>query len=757
MLWAAVILGLSVTGVFAQQTDVLPKGKYESIYIPEQNFQVGTMIYNADANKIASDFSSSGYALQTKSGATSFSSGRYDALPAYSLTSPAISLPQASDGEKLVLQLDQAFETEFQYDFVQVSVSEDGNSAAKLIYNNSGKTKRVDDYADLTAYAGKTVRLHFTINADATDAGKGWDIYNISVFKTGQTQAALKSSLRSANASRVARIEMLNVKSDNFPDEITAEFKAFDAAGNFVPGLDLSDFLLFDNNLNNLSCLKLVPDGIKQPVDVVFLVDNSGSMRTAMDKVNQNIEFLVTQLNQDFDLRVGLFRWGIDGGGNPPCPATNYSFEISNTGSGQDFWHLENSSNPSLSDFFSLVWDRNTVNGWYEPGWDALSHMANIQAGYRQNAQRVFILIGNEAVMDGTNQYDCQGNLTSQAQAIADLKREGIQTFTITANTTTSVADYKPIATATGGMWYDVNALDYSPILSAIGNVIADKYILTYCLNTDLEYVEVDDVCRPFEIQLKTTPTISDELCYTPQRMPSITRTAATKALDNVAQQQNRAITVAVDVCAPHTTIDRVVFRYKQHSQSVYTVQTLTAGTATGNGCYQYSATIPASAVQNPNVEYIFEAYFADGTMMKSPYPSSSFTSWVITVLPNLPPQISNVSVPAGQACTDITICAKIVDNTSNLVTKELHYRMQRTPSVFVSAPMMPCPSCGADYYCATIPRQAVDNDGVAYYIYAEDNFGSQGWPRKPADYYHTASTGFYSRPYDGVCDDQLG
>ncbi|MDR2962506.1 MAG: VWA domain-containing protein [Bacteroidales bacterium] len=730
---ALLISGASAVQAQKQQTDSYPKGKYESIYIPEQNFQVGTTIYTANAAKIASDFTSSGYAAKSARNTTSFSSGKYDTPK--KLQSPAITLPQVSGAEKLILQLDQAFEVEYKYDFVQVFISTNSSKSTSptLVYNNTGKTNRISDYADLTQFAGQTITLYFNINADATEFGKGWNLYNISIFTTGQSSTKGGLALRSLNAANVAQIQMLNVKSDDFPKLVTAEFKALDAQGNFVSGLDINDFKYLDNNLNNLSCLHLREVGrIQTPVDVIFMIDNSGSMGSHMSQVKQNVEDLVAALNNKFDLRVGLFRWGIDGGGNPPCPITNYNFEGNPNGSGQDFWYLENKTNYALNDFFNLIWATNTTYGYYEPGWHALSYLANQTIDYRPNAQKVFILLGDESITGDINEYDCNYNLTYQATAIADLQQKGIQVFTITGNDTYSVADYQPIAAATGGMWYNVYSSDYTPIMSSIGQTIADKYILTYCLNTDLEYVEVDSICRPFKIAMKTNPSVNDELCYTPKKLPSITRTPATIALDNVAQPQNQALTVAVEICAPHTAITEVKFRYKQYNASTFTVQTLANGVASGNGCYTYSATIPASAVQNPNVEYLFEAYFADSTMIKSPTPSSSYSSWVITVLPNYPPNISNVTVSPVRDCDPIIICSKIVDNTSSLVKKELHYRIQQTPSVYISIDMTPCPSCGVDVYCATIPREAVDDAGLSYYLFATDNFDSQGWYGSP-------------------------
>ena len=95
------------------------------------------------------------------------------------------------------------------------------------------------------------------------------------------------------------KVKILKVNTEDFPDAIFVEFTVTDKSGNFVPNLKLSDFNLKDNSRTKYGCNRLVQDlkDLTLPVDVVFLIDNSGSMGGYQNKVNEAMPKLIDILS----------------------------------------------------------------------------------------------------------------------------------------------------------------------------------------------------------------------------------------------------------------------------------------------------------------------------------------------------------------------------------------------------------------------------------------------------------------------------
>ncbi len=717
--------------------DAFPKGKFLQTRSENKYYDKVGEVYSASASKLASDWRNKGFSLQKKSGESIYATGKYAANANLSAESPKIQLPSIAEGEKLIVELDQSYKTETRYDFISVAVTEGGQTTT--VYSMSGMSSRIIDYIDLSNYAGKQIELSLLLTSDDSKQSDGWQIYNLDVYKAVETSGVIQ--LRSASAPQVASLQILNINADAFPDAMFVEFTAKDANGDFVSGLDASDFSIWDNSSQMYGCAKLLErnTSMQPAIDVVFLVDNSGSMSTYYNRVNSAISSFLDGLGNQFDAQVSLMRFG-QSSKNHDCDYATMETDNNN----QFFFSIETLADRNY--FLNTIWSRNEQTGYYEPYYEVLNWAANQNLPYRDYAKKVFILIGDEMVYDGTNDESCTYATTIDQSAVAaNLLSKGIQTFPIISSSVQAIYnEYTDIASQTGGVINNVNNTDYSPVLSDIAGTITGSYIYRYCVNGDENDMQ-PNIIRPVKVELSSNTSIFDEGGYTPMPAPHIVRTPATIALDNTVLPQTQNVTLGATVIRAGHNLDSIEFYYKQYNDANFAMVTQypATGVITGDSI-SFSFTVPGAKVLDPNIAYYFRAYtsLVTGTgtqsyQISNPPNNQEYFAWTLAVDPNLPPAITDVTVSSPvRQCTPITICAKVIDNTNNLkAVPKLYYRISKTPSVFIDIDMLPCSSLGSDMYCSTIPASAVQETNIEYYISAEDDYGTQGWygtPTKP-------------------------
>ncbi|MDA3883137.1 MAG: hypothetical protein PF481_07615 [Bacteroidales bacterium] len=381
------------------------------------------------------------------------------------------------------------------------------------------------------------------------------------------------------------------------------------------------------------------------------------------------------------------------------------------------------------------IWSSNIDNGYYEPYYEVLNWAADEALNYRPNSQKVFIIIGDEGV-SGANAQDCYSNAStlSDASVAAKLVDEGVQTFLIVDNSYESY--FSLIASQTGGSTEDIDDDSYTDLLEHIAEKIEGKYILSYCLDTSATSY-VDTSFRRVKIAMASDTAINDTMSYEVKETPYIIRTAATQALDPVAQTRLQEVTVSAKLYT-QDSVESLSVCYMNYHDTVFNCVNGTIMSEDSTGIV-FGTTIPAAVVDSPTVFYYFSATLYDQTTIRSSPPASTneYEGWTFAVLPNYPPLIDSVTYDPGTdsvlPCAPITVCARITDTTAYVDKKILYYQVQATPSAYIPITMDSCTTCGAsDWYCATIPAEAATETGMSYYIYAEDNYESQGWHGTP-------------------------
>jgi len=431
------------------------------------------------------------------------------------------------------------------------------------------------------------------------------------------------------------------------------------------------------------------PEGggvVGKVVDIVFLMDNSGSMLDEQSAVRNHITDFVNDLDDsEINFTLGLCRFGA----------------------------YQNSGYPIIEDsgvltcdveyFKDNVWARNSVNGGFEPGWDALYEAAT-GFSFRPGAHKVFILITDETPGDNSN----VGTYT-QEQAISTLQANSITMFALLdLSDAHAVSDYGVIAEQTAGAYYDI--LDpFDEILNYISSQVANTYRIRYrSSNPTYDGIERD-------VQVIVSYQGEQATCkgsYTPGSAPTIQRTQETLDLHNQSWAAGTEFTIKADITdnvAPY--VQSATLYYRKTADPSYSTVSMTSHSD------EYWGTIPGSAVGTPGLDYYISATDGQSTVT-DPSTDPRNYPYQIAVLPNKAPQITHTPVTTSAPGTAIRITAEITDTTNALREAKLFYR--RTGQILYQEATMA--NTSGDNYSTQIPASYVTTDGVDYYIYAEDD-----------------------------------
>lgn len=648
-----------------------------------------------------------------------YSTGNYKPNDTLAAVSPVMELPAVDGKEKLYLKVNEEFHTESDYDFVMTSVSEDNGKTYRRICRRSGVADVYDEYSDLTPWAGKKVRVKFSLVSDGSVEGKGWNIKGVSVEKhmpISQQTFALRSSNFSV-ASAVHELEYLGFEQPSV-GKLT-QFKLYISAstsdGDFVPGLKASDLeVRMGKNIIDESCISLerLNDYSNQAVDIAFLIDHSGSMQDDMDGVADNIEALVENIGTSMDASAGIYRFGF--GGVASCPKEQVMW-------GPDFFlniaDKNDVENPNRGDFIAK-WRSYEASGSYEPYYGVLNDMAEgMSLNYRKTSQKVIIFIGDEDAIDGTNEKDCpEGTVyaASERERLIKKLNGNFQLFTIVK----PGAGFDGMAVQTGGRTIDIdNNSGYEAIIEAIGDKLKERYVVT------IDFAKCGlqpDSC----LEVKVGETTSGEICLDIVPQPTIKRTESTMEYDVKSVKigsGDEKVGVSVEGLPEGETVDSVevyLANVKDKNFKGYVTEA-----KVGDGYY---VNVPSDMLEeNAVICYYFRVYVGDEYYIySSPDGLYPYGYWTVTVAPNEPPMFGEPSVTVNGVCQPSQMCVTLSDKNDNLQKDKvfMYYRKKGSSDEYVSHKMA---ESGNGVYCASAPAPYSVAPGIEYFFSAEDELGS--------------------------------
>ncbi|MDA3882418.1 MAG: T9SS type A sorting domain-containing protein [Bacteroidales bacterium] len=701
------------------QDDVTPKGLFPQVTtLSATELSDTDIIYEAQASDIAASWSLQGWSLQADKRVVS--TGAYAANATVSMQSAAITVPDISSGEEVILYITEAFSIENEYDAGSIQISDDGGNSWKRVITIDGQTDMRTNSINVSRYAGKSIIVKLTLTSDASIESSGWDVRKILLQKG--TLVSNPSSLKTGSQSLLKAggpnpaINVLAVHDANFPDAVFVDFE-YTEDGVFIDDLTKGMLDISENGIDQADgCFKLWRESQNRPLDIVFMIDNSGSMDDEQAAVIANIDALTAELDSlSFDTQYAYMRFGQSAnGGYPQIEDVTTLPPFVWTGDQQEF-----------SD---AMLDLSTVDGGFEPGYDALVKGSTMN--FRANAEKVFVIVTDEntTIPPGNNE-----GAHSQLDALNAVAGGNIRVFGVLPTDTEYDATYGTVIDDSNGDRYDI-ASDFGPALvSELTNTLASKYTLRYCPIDKTTF----DVERIVDLSLTSDPSAHDTGSYTPlinQRY--IVRDSTAKSYDYMPQQQNVELLIDViitDHAAPYPT-DVTLYYADLGQNTPYSSVNMVSDNATSWPNKRFTANIPAHRAVTPGLKYYVVAEYADGSTIKTPTSKSDFFAWTIAVLPNEPPQITEMSHSPLVLNQDLTVVYEVTDITIEVSTIDFYYRELNSPSSFVKIPVAIASGTGG-IWASTIPASYCGGQGIEYFIRATDNYGAAslyGTPQQP-------------------------
>ena len=588
---------------------------------------------------------------------------------------PAINLPSLSSPlSKLEIRYWEWSAIESGYERGKVLVSsDDGSTWSEVELMGTSINTWQENVIDISSYAGKPIKIAFYFHSDGSVQYAGWYLDDLQVVEsTPPPPPPLSAILTSVNAQNFPTVYM-NV--------------SVNVNGVGYQGLTQSNFQILENGVLQSGCLDVTPpstSGGVRRADIVFLVDNSGSMGPYQQSIQDNLFNFVDSLAlRGVDFALGLCRYGAgEQYGNPII---------------EDNGIL--TSDPNY--FKNTVWARNTVDGGTEPGYDAIT-LSSSSFSFRSGAQKIFIILTDETPYQGIKTLiDAQNTCVNNS----------ITLFALT-DVNYLTADFEPITSNTNGAIFDLFS-SFSPILEAISNQISNTYVVRYCSGNTAR----DGVQRDIELVVThNTDQVSVYGFYIPGQAPEIHRTSSTLALHNQSLPEGTAVTIEVNIVdnvEPYT--QSATLYYKNTSDTVYTAVSMTSPTMSS----YWEAQIPAMDVNRPGIDYYITATDGQNTA-SDPTVEPNRNPYQLAILPNIAPNIIHTPPTTLTPGSSLVVNASIIDNTNYLASATLFYR--KVGQLLYEVQNMV--NVSGTVYQGTIDPSYVTVDGIEYYIEAEDNFG---------------------------------
>ncbi len=473
-----------------------------------------------------------------------------------------------------------------------------------------------------------------------------------------------------------------------------------DSAGVSWPYLDINNFEVYEDGILQTNNFVVTPPDTPcfRPADIVFLVDNSGSMGGEINNVKIYARAFADSLEAiGIDWRMGAIRFG----------------------------QSANSGNPQVHGACQLTGDINVfkdwVDSWYayggrEPGLQAV--IDGMCYNFRPGSSRHFILVTDE---------DSDGGSLATACQLANINNVKVHSY-VSCNSGNSYAHYcgpNGISACSGGEVHSVND-PFWDVLGLIEDQVCGSYLVRYIPTNDT----CDGLQREVVVFAQSGPHSDyDTTYYTPCMAPVVTVTPITRDLELVAQLNNVPLTIeawVVDKVSPYIQ-PPVVLYYRTTGGTTYNSMAMINFYDT-----LYSAVIPGVNVNTPGVDYYIRA--TDGQSVgTAPKSDPDAYPYQIAVMPNEPPIIDHDTLgPYQPVSIPLDVIADIMDTTFNVVMAEMHCR-QFGDLIYTMYPMV---DMGGNIFIAVIPASINAPGGCEYYIVAEDDYGLKSY-HGDADFPH--------------------
>ncbi len=260
---------------------------------------------------------------------------------------------------------------------------------------------------------------------------------------------AARTEVRAQDTTQ--RIIIRNIDIAHYP-VMSVAFDLLDSANRPIDGLRREDISIFENDTAvTLLSLTKITNQNRIPIDFIFALDVTGSMRGKIAGIKAGIENFCTKLTSSgISYRLGLVTFG-------------------------DVVIERREPTDNVAEFLSWVRATQAAGGGDMPenALEALSAATHLN--FRPSANRCVILISDMPYHQDGEHGDGQTQYTTNT--ITDvLNRSELQTFCVAPD---DIPGYRFIATATGGRWFDIRR-PFTGILDSFAVVMTPHYVATY-------------------------------------------------------------------------------------------------------------------------------------------------------------------------------------------------------------------------------------------------------------------------------------
>ncbi len=261
------------------------------------------------------------------------------------------------------------------------------------------------------------------------------------------------------------RVSVRNIDITRFP-KVGIIFDVFDREHNFIDTLKKSDIVITENQAEQeVIDLSLITSNNRVPVDFVFVIDHTGSMRDEIDAVKANIDEFTTRLAaKGIDYRLGLI--------------------VFDDNVAARHWMTDD-----IEEFKRWI-GAIEVGGGGDKAENALEGLRAVTGmNFRSSANRVAILVTDAPYHRYNENGFGRTRYTEQTIGVV-LERQDIRVFNIVD---LSIKGYNEISDRTGGRTFDITQ-PFAKILNDFIETMTSLYNATYRSRADLipDSIEVE-------------------------------------------------------------------------------------------------------------------------------------------------------------------------------------------------------------------------------------------------------------------------
>lgn len=457
-----------------------------------------------------------------------------------------------------------------------------------------------------------------------------------------------------------------------------------DTLGTGIESLTTKDFACEENGVPQTTNFTVIPPGQSggtRLADIVFIMDNSGSMSDEQSAVRANVNSFVNALSQSgIDYGLGLCRYGA--GQNSGKPIFEDAGSVT--------------SDPEY--FKNNVWVRNTIDGGHEPGYQGIKEAVN-NFSFRPGAQKIIIIITDETPQ--------QGDIILE-EAMDACEENSATLFALTLDEMFDL--FLPITDATNGEVYDIRS-PFNEILDYISTAVSSTYIVQY--ESNIETWGDDGILAEVFVNYDKKQD-SDTIRYYPGGAPFVIPTQDLFDLQIKAWQVGTSFNIKARIIDNFEPFIRSVkLFYRTVGSETYEVLFMT----NSSGEF-YMGTIPGSFSVAPGVEFYFQVTDGNSTVT-SPSVDPLINPYQIAILPNEMPVLTYQAPDFYVEGDSIELTATIEDNTNALDTVILYYR-RVGQLIYKSVAMI---KGDGNVFVGVVPSDFTQSSSIEYYIKATDDF----------------------------------